>query len=204
MVLSCFFQQASCGSKQSTGKTVLTKARGRKKTSSNAKPNNLQRSSAQHSTPSSSAPPTQFGLMGCNSIHTQSMAAVQPMPSQTSADTLEISNPVIPSTATNVSFRNQTPYHVFPQQQANAFLPIMYWPPPNPFPPGPYPSTYGFPSFPSTANYISIHQQPYYSHPSSSPFSPNKVAGTLKNNAALVEADSDSDSSSSSIDPKEH
>jgi hypothetical protein len=123
------------------------------------------------------------------------------MPCQTSADNLEISNPVMPS---NVSYHNQTPYHVFPQQQANGFLPIMYWPPPNPFPPGRYPSTYGFPSFPSTANYISIHQQPYYSHPSSSPFTPNKVAGTQKNNAALVEADSDSDSSSSSIDPKEH
>ncbi|GLT68193.1 hypothetical protein SLA2020_404480 [Shorea laevis] len=180
--------QASGGSQQSSGKTVSAKARGRKKANSNGKSNNLQRSSSvQQSTPSSSAPPTQFGLMGCTSIHNQPMAAVQPMPSQTSADTLEISNPA--------------PYHVFPQQQANAFLPIMFWPPPNPFPPGPYPSTYGFPS---TANYISIHQQPYYNNPSSSPFTPNKVAGTQKNNVALVEADSDSDSSSSSIDPKEH
>lgn len=142
--------------------------------------------------------------MGYTSIHNHAMAAFQSMPSQTSPDAPPISNPVVPGTATNVSYHNQTPFHVFPQQPANAFLPMMYWPPPNTFPPGPFPSTYGFQSFPSAANYISIHQQPYYNHSSSNPFIPKTVGGTQNNRETLEEADSDSDSSSSSTDPKEH
>ncbi|XP_035544093.1 uncharacterized protein LOC108982310 isoform X2 [Juglans regia] len=193
----------SPGSQQLTGKTISTKSR-RKQTISNSKPNNLKRSSVQKSKPSSSAAPTQFGLMGYTSIHTQAMAALQAFPSQTSVDAPQISNPMIPSTATNVSYRNQTPYHVFPHQPANSFLPMVYWPPPNSFLPRPYSSTYGFHSFPSTANYISIHQQPYYSNPSSTPFIPKTVGGTQEiNNVALEEAGTDSDSSSSSTDTKE-
>ncbi|KAG7962887.1 hypothetical protein I3843_09G089600 [Carya illinoinensis] len=194
---------ASPGSQQLTGKTISTKSR-RKQTISNSKPNNLKRSSVQQTKPSSSAAPTQFGLMGYTSIHTQAMAALQAIPSQTSVDAPQISNPMIPSTATNVSYRNQTPYHVFPHQPANSFLPMIYWPHPNSFLPGPYSSTYGFHSFPSTTNYISIHQQPYYSNPSSTPFVPKTVGGTQEiNNVALDEAATDSNSSSSSTDTKE-
>ncbi|KAF5474799.1 hypothetical protein F2P56_006662, partial [Juglans regia] len=90
----------SPGSQQLTGKTISTKSR-RKQTISNSKPNNLKRSSVQKSKPSSSAAPTQFGLMGYTSIHTQAMAALQAFPSQTSVDAPQISNPMIPSTATN-------------------------------------------------------------------------------------------------------
>uniref|UniRef100_A0A2N9GXL5 Homer protein n=1 Tax=Fagus sylvatica TaxID=28930 RepID=A0A2N9GXL5_FAGSY len=196
--------QASPGSQQLTGKTISTKSRGRKQTSSNSKSNNLQRSSVQQYTPSSSANPAHFGLMGYTSFHSHAMAAFQSMPSQTSTDATLISNPVVPGTATNVSYHNQAPFHVFPQQPANAFLPMMYWPPPNTFPPRPYPSTYGFQSFPSTSNYMSIHQQPYYSHSSSNPYIPKTVEGIQKNGMTLEEADSDSDSSSSSTDAKEH
>lgn len=139
--------------------------------------------------------------MGYTSIHTQAIAALQAIPSQTAVDAPQM---MIPSTATNVSYHNQTPYHVFPHQQANSFLPMIYWPPSNPFLPGPYSSTYGFHSFPSTANYISIHQQPYFSNPPSTPFIPKTVGGTQEiNNVALKESGTDSDSSSSSTDTKE-
>lgn len=171
----------------------------------------MQRSSSfQQSTPLSSEPPHhQFGLMGYTAIHTHAMAAFQSVQSQhqTPLDASTISNTAISNLSTNnASYRNQTPYQMLPSQPANAFMPLMYWPPPNIYPPGPYTSTYGgYRSFPSTGNYISIHPQPYYSHPSCSPFIPKMTEGGVKNEMALMEESStDSDINSSSTEPKEN
>ncbi|KAJ0082362.1 hypothetical protein Patl1_10026 [Pistacia atlantica] len=193
----------SSGSQQLTGKTTTTKSKVRKQSNSASKAQNAPRSSMQQSAPPSAVPPAQFGMMGYASIQNHGIAPFQSMPSQTHADTPLVSNQVFPNSATNVSYRNQSPYHIFPPQPANTFMPMMYWPPPSAFPPSPYPTTYGYRSFPSTANYISIHPQPYNNHPSSSPFVPKMVEGSAKNNAALEEPDSDSDNSSSSTEPKE-
>ncbi|KAH7545748.1 hypothetical protein FEM48_Zijuj01G0126700 [Ziziphus jujuba var. spinosa] len=202
--------QASPSTQQFTGKNCSTKSKGKKQSSSITKPHNTQRlCSFQQSMPLSSEPPHhQFGLMGYSAIHTHAMAAFQSAQaqSQTPLDVSSISNTVTSSSGTNnATCRNQTPYQMLPPQPANAFMPLMYWPPPNTYPPGPYTSSYGgYRSFPSSGNYISIHPQPYYSHPSCSPFIP-KMASGVKNDIALMEeASTDSDSSSSSIEPKEN
>ncbi|KAK3188375.1 hypothetical protein Dsin_027936 [Dipteronia sinensis] len=127
----------------------------------------------------------------------------QSMPSRTHADTPLVSNQVITNSGSNVTYRNQSPYHIFPPQPANTFMLMMYWPPPNAFPPGPFPTAYGYQSFPSTTNYISIHPQPYSYHPSCSPFILKMVEGSGKNNVASEEADSYYDGTSSSSEPKE-
>lgn len=194
-------QQASLGSRELIAKTTSTRSKIRKQSNTTSKPQNMPRSSIQQPAPSSTMPPTQFGLMGYASIQAHAMAAFQSMPSQTHADT-----PVITSSGTKISYPSQTPYHIFPPQATNTFMPMLYWPPPNALPPRSYPTTYGYQSFPfpATANSVSIHPQTYNNnHPSCSPFIPKVVEATAKNNnVALEEPDSDSDSSSSSTYPK--
>ncbi|KAM6602057.1 hypothetical protein CsatA_021666 [Cannabis sativa] len=204
---------ASPGSQQLTGKTCSTKPKVKKQTNSNSnsKPHNhnIQRSSTlPKQTHVNSGPPAQFGLMGYTSIHTQAMTAYHhhQQQQQQPQTPLEISNSVIPNSATNVIFPNQTPYHhhhhhtLSSPQPTNPFVPaLMYWPPPNTYPPAtPYTPTYGYhQSFPSAGNYISIHPQPYYT-----PLIPKIVEGDPKIDTGLKDDANDSDSSSSSTEPK--
>ncbi|KAF4372535.1 hypothetical protein F8388_027208 [Cannabis sativa] len=204
---------ASPGSQQLTGKTCSTKPKVKKQTNSNSnsKPHNhnTQRSSTlPKQTHVNSGPPAQFGLMGYTSIHTQAMTAYHHhhQQQQQPQTPLEISNSVIPNSATNVIFPNQTPYHhhhhhtLSSPQPTNPFVPaLMYWPPPNTYPPAtPYTPTYGYhQSFPSAGNYISIHPQPYYT-----PLIPKIVEGDPKIDTGLKDDANDSDSSSSSTEPK--
>ncbi|GLT83269.1 hypothetical protein SLE2022_015670 [Rubroshorea leprosula] len=188
-------------SQQLTGKITSTKSRGRKQ----RKSQNSQRSSVQDYAPSSSTQATPFGLMGYTAIQTRAMAAFQSTPSQIPADTLQTSNLTVKNPSTNVPYQVQTPYHMFPPQPANTFMPMIYWPAPTAFPPSPYPTTYGYQSYPPTANCISIHPQPHYNHPlgASSIHLTPKIVGGGKGDVVLEEADSDSDSSSSSsAEPK--
>ncbi|KAF3451718.1 hypothetical protein FNV43_RR07814 [Rhamnella rubrinervis] len=197
---------ANPSTQQFTGKTSSKRSKGKNRPNSISKSHNIQRSSSlQQSTPSNSEPPHQFGLMGYTAIHAHAMAAFQSQ-SQTPSEVQPISNTVISNSGTNmVSYPNQTPYQMLPPQPANSFMPLMYWPPPNSYPPGPFTPTYGgYRSFHSTGNYISIPPQPYYSHPSCGPCIPRmEEEGPGKNNMALEEDDTDSDSSSSSTEPKQ-
>ncbi|OMO64850.1 hypothetical protein COLO4_31770 [Corchorus olitorius] len=180
-----------------TGKTPSTKPKGKKRANSSSKSQNSPNASVEQSTPSGSRNATQFGLMGYTSIQTHAMAAVQSKPLQPPADTAKLSNPMVKSVGNNVSYHGQPQYHLFPPQPANAFMPMVYWPPPpNVFPPGPYPTTYGYRSFPTNSNYMSIHPQPYYNHYSSSSF----ITKVIEGNGKDVSADSDSDSSSSNME----
>ncbi|EOY28691.1 Homer protein isoform 1 [Theobroma cacao] len=198
------FDTARPSSQQLTGKTTSTKSKGRRQTNSSSKSHNFPKASVQESAPSSSTPGTQFGLMGYTSIQTQAMAAFQSTQSQTPAETTQVSNPMMKSLGNNVSYHNQTAYHLFPPQPANTFMPMVYWPPPVVFPPSPYPTSYGYRSYPTNANNISIHPQPYYNHPSSSSFIPKIIERNRTDVSASLEPDSDSDSSlSSSEEPKE-
>ncbi|XP_042479317.1 uncharacterized protein LOC122060186 [Macadamia integrifolia] len=193
------FDAASPISQQFVGKSVSTKPTSKKQTASISKARRFLRSSALPPDPSSPIPPTTFGLMGYTSIQTHAMAAFTSMPSHTPRDTPPISNPVISSSSPNVSYHAaQTPtqYSMFPPHPANGFMPITYWPHMNAFPSCPYPSAYGYRSYPPT-NYISLHPPPYYGHPTCSPFGSKVVEGTEKNDAAMEGSDSDSDSSSS-------
>ncbi|KAL5578845.1 hypothetical protein UlMin_011287 [Ulmus minor] len=193
----------SHSSQQNTGKTCSKKSKGKKQASSINKSHNVQRSSLQQSPPLNTGPPAQFGLMGYPSVHGQSMAAFQSILSQPQAplETPTISNSSIANSGASVSYHNQTPFHLLPPQATNAFMPMMYWPPPNTYPPGPYASTYGYRSFHPTGNYISILPQPYYNHPS---LIPKMAEGAGKIEVALEEEDStDSDSTSSSIEQKQ-
>ncbi|XVF40747.1 hypothetical protein PTKIN_Ptkin01aG0140100 [Pterospermum kingtungense] len=181
---------ASPTSQQLTGKTISTKTKGRRQTNSNSKSHNVPEASLQQSAPSSS---TQIGLMGYTSIQTHAMAAFQSTPklSQVPADTTQGSNTMMKSLVGNNSC-----HHLYPPQPANNFLPMVYWPTPNVFPPSPYPTN---------ANYISIYPQLYHNHPPSSCFIPQIIEGNGKDTvSAYSEPDSDSDSSSSSMEePKE-
>lgn len=198
------FQQTSPSSKQLTGKTTSTKTKVRRQTNFNSKSHNLPEASLQQSAPSSSTPATQFGLMGYTSIQTHAMAGFQSTPSQVPADTTQGSNTTMKSLGNNIPCHNQTPYHLFLPQPANNFLPMVYWPAPNVFPPTPYPTTYSYRSYPNNANYISVYPRPYHNHPSSSCFIPKIIEGNGKDVSAYSEPDSDSDSSSSSLEgPKE-
>lgn len=133
-------------------------------------------------------------------MQTHAMAAFQAIPYQTPPDTPAVPSQVIDSP--NVSYHNQTPYHMFPPQPANSFMPMIYWSAPSAFPSSPYANTYGYRPFPSTANYISIHHQPYYSHPSLCSPIPKVPEKNEKNEVILKESDIDSDSSSSSTETK--
>ncbi|KAJ6925506.1 hypothetical protein NC651_010022 [Populus alba x Populus x berolinensis] len=191
---------ASPGSKKSTGKTTSTKSKGKKQSNSSSKPHNLPRSSIPESVPSTSAPPATFGNMGYSSMQTHATAAFQSIPYQTPPDAPAVTSQVINSP--NFSYHNQTPYHMFPPQPANSFMPMIYWSAPSAFPSSPYGNTYGYRPFPSTANYISIHHQPYYSHPSLCSLIPKVPEKNEKNEVILKESDIDSDSSSSSTETK--
>ncbi|KAM1005156.1 hypothetical protein ACFX2C_005271 [Malus domestica] len=194
--------QASPSSQQFGGKSCSTKTKAKKPPHSNSKPRNIQISPFPRTTLLSSAPSTQFGLVGHQTsiLHTQAMATLS---SHTPLDAQPISNAVIANAGTNISYSSQTPYHIFPPQPANTFVPMVYWPPPNTFSPGPYQSTYGYQSFPSTGNYF-IHPQPYHNNPSCSPLNPKMVEAAGKNGAASEEADSGYNCSSSSIEPKKN
>ncbi|KAJ7967689.1 Homer protein isoform 2 [Quillaja saponaria] len=183
-------------------KSISNKTRGRKHTNSISKSPNLARPLVEQSTPSSSTPPTQFGLTGYPSIDTHAMATFQPVQSQVLTDAPQMSNPVLANSGTQVS-HNHNLYHMFQPRPANAFMPMMYWPPPTAFPPAPYPSTYGYQSFPSTGNYISFHPWPYYGHPSCSSSIPNLLEGSGKNKVTGEETVSESDNSSSSSKQKQ-
>ncbi|XP_050371481.1 uncharacterized protein LOC126789378 isoform X2 [Argentina anserina] len=177
--------KASPGPQQFYGETSSTKTKGKKESSS--KPHNMQKVSFPNSTFSSPAP--QFGVMNKTSI--------LPLAAPT------ISNTLITNAGTNISYHNPNPYHIFPPQPSNTFIPMVYWPPPNAFSPGlPYQSTYGYQSYPSAGNYF-LHPQPYYNHPSCGPLVPKTVEVEGKNDMALA-ADSDYDCSSSSIEPKKN
>ncbi|OVA10536.1 hypothetical protein BVC80_8987g7 [Macleaya cordata] len=192
------YDATSLNSQQLTGKA--TKSSGKKQTGLTSKPQNVPRSLNIPSVPSSSVPSTQFGLMGYTSLQTHAMAAFQAMPSHTQTDTPPISNPSIAGPGANISYhtgQTPAPFPIIPPHPPNTFIPMMYWPHPNAFPSCPFPSSYGYRSFPHSANYISMHPQPYYGHP----FMANAVEGTEKKDAALEEANSDSDSSSST-EPK--
>ncbi|KAL5182406.1 hypothetical protein HKD37_17G046546 [Glycine soja] len=167
-----------------TKKTPPAKSKGRKHTNAVIKSHNSQKTPSQHATPTSSAA-TQFGLSGYSSAYTYAMAAFHSMPSQISSqDTPHMPNPAF--SPSNANHRMLPP----PPQPASTFVPVMYWPPPNAFLPGPYPSTYGYHSFPSAANYMSFQTQPYYNNP-------KLLEGSGKKDLASDETESDTDSSSS-------
>ncbi|XP_011037647.1 PREDICTED: uncharacterized protein LOC105134798 isoform X1 [Populus euphratica] len=188
---------ASPGSKKLTGKTNSTKSKGKKQSNSSSKPHNLPRSSIPESVPSTSAPPAPFGHLGYSSMQTHAMAAFQAIPYQTPPDTPAVPSQVINSP--NVSYHNQTPYHMFPPQPASSFMPMIYWSAPSAFPSSPYANTYGYRPFPSTANYISIHQQPYYCHPSLCSLIPKEPEKNEKNEVILKESDSSSSSTETKV-----
>ncbi|KAJ6767348.1 hypothetical protein OIU79_023169 [Salix purpurea] len=192
---------ASLGSKKLTVKTTSTKSKGKKQSNSSSKHPNLPGSSIPESAPSTSAPPTPFGHMGYSLMQAHAMAAFQSIPYQTPPETPSVPGQVINSP--NVSYHNQTPYHMFPPHAANSFMPMIYWSAPNAFPSSPYASAYGYRPFPSTANYISIHNQPYHSHPSLCSLIPKVPEKNEKNEVTLKESDTGSDSSSSSTETKD-
>ncbi|PQQ18377.1 uncharacterized protein Pyn_23471 [Prunus yedoensis var. nudiflora] len=190
---------ASPGSQKLYGKTCSTKTKGKKQTHSNSKPHYMQRSSFPQTTLSASAPSAQFGLVGHTSIQTHTMATFQSMPSQsqTPLDAPPISNTLIPNAGAK-------PHIIFFPHNQQTLLCLWYFGlPRNIFSPGPYQSSYGYPSFPSTGNYF-VHPRPYYGHPSFSPLIPKMVEAVGKNVVASEEADSDYDCSSSSTEPKKN
>lgn len=129
--------------------------------------------------------------MGYTSIHSHAVAAFQSVSSQSHKPA---ENPPTSSSVTP----NQASYHMLPPQPPNGFVPVMYWPPPNTYPP-PGPS-FGYQSFLSTGNYITLHPPPYFSHPYCNPMIPKLEdrAGKRKMDAGLEGADSDYVTSSSS------
>lgn len=101
--------------------------------------------------------------MGYTSVQAHAMAAFQSSPSQQAqADATQLSNTMMKSHHGNsVSYHNQAPFHLFQPQPASTLMPMVYWPaPPSAFPPSPYPTAYGYGSYPTNVNYISIHPQP--------------------------------------------
>ncbi|WVZ09948.1 hypothetical protein V8G54_014478 [Vigna mungo] len=165
-----------------TKKTLPAKSKGKKHPNAIIK----QKTPSQQEAPTSSAA-TEFGLTGYSSAYTYAMAAFHSMPSQVSSqDISHILNPVLANSITNVSGN----HGMLPPQPASSFVPVMYWPPPNVFLPGPYTSAYGYHSFPAAANYLSIQTQPY--------FNPSKsLEDSGKNDLVSHETNSDPDSSTS-------
>ncbi|KAK7387762.1 hypothetical protein VNO78_22554 [Psophocarpus tetragonolobus] len=168
-------------------KTLPAKSKGRKNANVINKSHNSQKIPSQQATPTSSAA-TQFGLNGYSSAYTYAMAAFHSMRSQISSqDTSHVPNPALVTAN----------HGMLPPQSASTFVPVMYWPPSNAFLPGPYPSTYGYHSFPSAANYMSFQTQLYYNQP-------KLLEGSGKNDLTSDETDSDSDSSSSGCSGHNH
>ncbi|XP_042521167.1 uncharacterized protein LOC122094430 [Macadamia integrifolia] len=194
------FDTSSLNSQQSAGKPVPTKPSSKKQTASVGKSRSSLRSSTLPPVPSSPLSPIPFGLMGYSSLQTHAMAAFTSMPSRALRDT-PTSNPMISSSSPKVSYHaNHTPtqYPMFPPHPTNPFMPITCWPHMNAVPSCPYPSTYGYRSFPPSTNYISLHTLPCYGLPSSIPFGSKVVEGTGKKDTTMEGAQRDSDSSSSS------
>ncbi|XP_023542600.1 uncharacterized protein LOC111802457 isoform X1 [Cucurbita pepo subsp. pepo] len=171
---------------QLAGNTISTKSRGKKQTSTSEQPGSSDKT-APHLASSS----TKFGSVGYTSIQTRAMAAFQSLPSP-SQTPIESNHPI--SSCAVASYQNQNPLNYFPP---NAFVPLMYWPPPNSFNPGLYPSAYTYHSFPYSGNFISFNQ-PHCSFPCS-PFMP-KAMEDAKNEDLSEETDSNSDTTSSSKD----
>ncbi|KAJ4975678.1 hypothetical protein NE237_000784 [Protea cynaroides] len=198
------FDTVSSNSQQFVGKPVSRKPSNKKQTTSISKAQSSLRSSALPPVPTSPVSPTPFGLLGYTSIQAHAMAAFTSMSSHTLRENL-ISNPLISSSSHNVSYdAGQTPtqHSMFPPHPVNTFMPIPYWPHMNAFPSFPFPSTYGYRSFPPSSNYISLHPPPYYGHPSHIPFGSKVVEGTGKKDATMEGDHSDSGSSSSSSKTK--
>ncbi|CAK9327321.1 unnamed protein product [Citrullus colocynthis] len=172
---------------QQVARTVSKKSRGKKPSSTNQQPGSLDTS-------------TKFGLVGYTSIQTRTVAAFQSLPSPSQAPVESnhpIPNPMVASSCTAMaSYQSQNPFNYFPP---NSFFPLMYWPPPNSFNPGLYPSAYAYHSFPSSGNYIPFQSQPYCSFPCG-PFMPKAMEENAKNEDISEETDSNSDSTSSSKD----
>lgn len=177
-----------------TGRTIPTKPRGKKQSNTNEQPGSSQKTAAHQSSSS-----RQIGLVGHTSIQTRAVPAFQslPSPSQTPVDSNHpISNPVVGSSCAVAFYQNQHRFNYFPP---NAFVPLMYWPPPPSFNPGLYPSPYTYHSFPFSGNYISFQAHPYGSSPCS-PFIPKPVEENAKNEDISEETDSNTDTTSSSKD----
>ncbi|QHO51017.1 hypothetical protein HN51_002787 [Arachis hypogaea] len=164
-----------------TGKTVAAKSKGRKNTSDIFKPYSSINAPSYHQqlAPTGSAQ-TQFAMAAFHSI---------PFPSQISQDTPHhMPNPTL---ATG----NNNSYYMLPPQPASTIVPVMYWPPPNTYLHGHYPSTYGYQFLPCAASYMPFHTtQPNYNHPSCSSTLPKLLEGGGKNDLASEQCDSDTDS----------
>ncbi|KAE8652666.1 uncharacterized protein LOC105435044 [Cucumis sativus] len=173
--------------KHLVGRTVSKRSKGKKPSST-------------YQQPGSSDTTTKFGLVGYTSIQTRAVAAFQslPSPSQAPVDSNHpIPNPMVASSCTAMaSYQGHNSFNYFPP---NAFVPFMYWPPPNSFNSGIYPSAYASHSFPSSGNYISFQSQPYCSFPFGS-FMPKAMEENAKNEDISEETESNSDNTSSSKD----
>ncbi|XP_077243638.1 uncharacterized protein LOC143884123 [Tasmannia lanceolata] len=194
-------------SQKLTGNAISTapKPHGKKQTPLISKSQNLQKSSRLPSVSSISVPSTQVGLMGYASIHTQPMPGFHPIRSHTLTDISPISNTSIPSGNTNNTShigQSPPPYPMFPPYPMNTLMPLSFWHNTNTYPPCPYPTSYGYPPFHPSMNYISHHSQPHYSHPSCYPFMPKAVESSRKKQSASEVVGSDSDSSSSGMEQK--
>ncbi|KAK6917297.1 hypothetical protein RJ641_018048 [Dillenia turbinata] len=170
-------------SEKFAGKPSSTKSRGKRQRSATSKANNV----LQYAT-STSLPTSQFGLTGYTSPWSHETAISNEVP-ETSTPT-----PTVP-------YHYQTPYHVFPLQTPNAFMPMMYWPPPQGYPPCPTPPSYSYWSFPFSRSHMPILSQPYFSLPPCDPFVPKVSGGFEKNEPASEDEDSDSGSSSTHSEP---
>ncbi|KAL4012279.1 hypothetical protein IC575_029377 [Cucumis melo] len=173
--------------KELVGRTVSKKSKGKKPSST-------------YQQPVSSDTTTKFGLVGYTSIQTRAVAAFQSLPSPSQAPVESnhpIPNPMVASSCTAMApYQSHNPFNYFPP---NAFVPFMYWPPPNSFNSGIYPSAYAYHSLPSSGNYISFQSQPYCSFPFGS-FMPKAMEENAKNEDISEETESNSDNTSSTKD----
>ncbi|XP_058094284.1 uncharacterized protein LOC131240178 isoform X2 [Magnolia sinica] len=198
--LPTLYDTASPNSQPLSCKPALAapKSHGKRQTPPVSKTQNSQKPAIPPSLSSASIPPTQFGLMGYNSIHTQAMSAFHSMQSHTLTNASPMSN--TSNSGPNPSSTSHMgpappPYPMFPPYPMNTFMPLSFWHNTNAYPPCPFPTSYGYRPFPPM-NYISQQSHPYY------PTLPKVVENTRKKDTASEEADSDSDSSSSSTEQK--
>ncbi|RZC80413.1 hypothetical protein C5167_042994 [Papaver somniferum] len=177
-----------------------TKSSAKKQAGLTSKSQNTPRALSIPSVPSSSVP-SQFGLMGYTTLQNHALASFQGIPSHTQTDTPPISNVQIAGSGPNISYhtgQTPSPFPIIPGHPSNSFMPMMYWPHLNAFQSCPFPSSYGYRSFPHSSNYMTL-PQPFYGHP----FMTHTLERTEKKDSALlVETKSNSDSSSS-IESKE-